>query len=92
MQHSFKYGFLFITLLSNLAFAVNLIDGEILYKESCIRCHGNDIQQEISLNNIEELKVGIEMCVDALNLPWNQIDINDTAGYLDVKYFHFEKF
>ncbi len=80
-----------ILLLSNVGFAANLIDGEILYKESCIRCHGSDIHKEIALEDIVQLKVGIQLCVNALYLPWNQTDINDTAGYLDSQYFHFDK-
>jgi hypothetical protein len=80
-----------LSLTSFLANSANLIDGEILYKESCIRCHEDNITENNFVVNIKELKDKISGCVYHLQLPWNDTDIGDTAAYLDKKYFFFDE-
>ncbi len=73
-----------------LALPVNLVDGEILYKESCIECHQGNLEEESYIFDMETLTDKIGICAYYLNLPWNEQDIQDTAGYLDKKYFDFD--
>jgi len=71
--------------------AANIIDGEILYKESCIECHESNPSKEMLIFSMKKLKNKIYGCVGQLNLPWNDQDVDDTAEYLDVKFFHFDE-
>ena len=71
--------------------AANIIDGEILYKESCIECHESNPSEEMLIFSMKKLKNKIYGCAGQLNLPWNDQDIDDTAEYLDVKFFHFDE-
>jgi hypothetical protein len=89
----FSRGSIFTLLLSltSLTSQANIIDGEILYKESCISCHGDSIAEASSIYSIKQMKKKIKGCVYYLDLPWNKQDISDTAEYLDVKYFHLDE-
>jgi hypothetical protein len=71
--------------------AANIIDGEILYKESCIECHESNPSKEMLIFSMKKLKNKIYGCVGQLNLPWNDQDVDDTVEYLDVKFFHFDE-
>jgi hypothetical protein len=88
----YKYQlFLSIILLTELVDSANIIDGEILYKESCIECHETNPSEEMLIFSMKKLKNKIYGCVGQLNLPWNEQDVDDTAEYLDVKFFHFDE-
>lgn len=91
-KNFFNRGFVYILLffITNLAAQANIVDGEILYKESCIGCHGDSIAEASSIYSIIQMKEKIKGCVYYLDLPWNKQDISDTAEYLDVKYFHLD--
>jgi len=80
---------IFFTL--NSANAANIVDGEILYKESCIECHEANPSEEMLIFSMKKLKNKIYGCAGQLNLPWNDQDVDDTAEYLDVKFFHFDE-
>jgi hypothetical protein len=41
--------------------------------------------------SMKKLKNKIYGCAGQLNLPWNDQDVDDTAEYLDVKFFHFDE-
>ena len=71
--------------------AANIIDGEILYKESCIECHESNPSEEMLIFSMKKLKNKIYGCVGQLNLPWNDQDVDDTVEYLNVKFFHFDE-
>ena len=75
----------------NSANAANIVDGEILYKESCIECHEANPSEEMLIFSMKKLKNKIYGCAGQLNLPWNDQDVDDTAEYLDVKFFHFDE-
>ncbi len=82
----------FLTILVfNSANAANIVDGEILYKESCIECHESNPSEEMLIFSIKKLKKKIYGCVGQLDLPWNEQDVDDTVEYLDVKFFHFDE-
>ena len=81
----------FVAFESSLVNAANIIDGEILYKESCIECHKANPSEEMLIFSMKKLKNKIYGCVGQLNLPWNEQDVDDTAEYLDVKFFHFDE-
>ena len=82
------YIFVLMIFASSLVKSANIIDGEILFKESCVQCHDKP-SEEMMIFSMKRLKNKIYGCVGQLDLPWNEQDVDDTAEYLDVKYFHF---
>ena len=86
------YALILGVLITGSSIAVNLVDGEILYKESCIQCHGidEDLSENSLMDSVDPLKEKIFDCIYRLDIPWNEHDIADTAGYLDIKYYHFK--
>ena len=83
--------FLFPAVIHAQPYNPNIVDGEILFKESCIRCHGETLAEYSAIITTKKLKDKIRGCVYHLDLPWHDSDIADTAHYLDKKYFNFEE-
>lgn len=87
--NSKSYIFILLIIFSNLVHSASISDGEILFKESCIQCHENS-SEEMMIFSMNKLTNKIYGCVGQLDLPWNEQDVEDTAAYLDDKYFHFD--
>ncbi len=85
---------LLIALLPSLALAQpNIVDGKLLYEESCIKCH-SDPYLSIGLNEMSnpiELSYMVNVCSEHFQLNWNQQDIEDTTHYLNTEFFRFDK-
>ncbi len=70
-----------------------LIDGEVLYTEECQRCHDNSlvpINDNTSMQSLNDIREQISLCVGVLNIPWFPEDEEDVALYLNHDFFHFE--
>lgn len=82
---------LYFVSLSSFALEPNLIDGKILYEESCAQCHGSDYYLGLGMDemtNIYEILHWVEGCSKHFHLGWNDQDITDTAHFLNKEYFH----
>lgn len=69
-----------------------LIDGEVLYTEECQRCHDNSlvpINDNTSMESLNDVREQISLCVGVLNIPWLPEDEEDVALYLNHDFFHF---
>ena len=71
----------------------NIVDGKLLYEESCAKCHGSDYYQGLSVEEVTntfELMHWVDTCSKHFNLDWNDQDIEDTVHYLNREFFKLD--
>jgi hypothetical protein len=71
----------------------NISDGELLYGESCAKCHGTEYYQGLSVEEVTntfELVLWVDTCSKHFNLDWNDQDIKDTVHYLNREFFKLD--
>ena len=72
----------------------NIIDGKLLYGESCAKCHGTEYYQGLGMsepNDVVELTHWVDTCSQHFNLDWNDQDIEDTVHYLNREFFRLDR-
>ena len=82
---------LILAALLSSAVHANLSDGQLLYEESCAKCHHSPYQSLgwNEMTNILEVRHMVEACSDYFQLDWNQQDVRDTVEYLNNEFFFF---
>lgn len=84
---------LFFLLSTASMAAPNLADGQLLYDESCAKCHHTPYQS-LGWNEMtskREVSHMVSACSDHFQLEWNDQDIEDTTEFLNTEFFFFDK-
>ncbi|MCP4994310.1 MAG: cytochrome c [Gammaproteobacteria bacterium] len=83
------------TLIATSAFAddFDTDNGKELVDEHCYACHGNEIytRQDHRVQNRGQLSAQVQRCEQMLKLQWFDSDIEDSAEYLNIKFYHYKK-
>ncbi len=82
----------FVAYAFSAAALANPSDGQLLYNESCAKCHHTPYQTLgwAELTNRFELRHMVGACSDYFQLDWDRQDVNDTVEYLNKEFFFFE--
>ncbi|MDR4518006.1 MAG: hypothetical protein MRK00_11565 [Nitrosomonas sp.] len=83
-----------IPILCNSVYAQSGFDetrGELLYSIHCISCHDSEIhwREKKLVTNWDTLKDQVERWQGNLALDWNDNDIIDVTGYLNLQFYHY---
>ena len=73
--------------------AADVDAGKELVNENCYACHGNEIytRKDRIVNSRSSLTQQVQRCELALGLQWFEDDVENSAEYLNLKFYHFEK-
>ena len=73
--------------------AADVDAGKELVNENCYACHGNEIytRKDRIVNSRSSLTQQVQRCELALGLQWFEDDVENSAEYLNLKFYHFGK-
>ncbi|MET0065127.1 MAG: cytochrome c [Candidatus Thiodiazotropha sp.] len=81
------------TLLVSLpAQSADTENGQSLYQENCLKCHGSEVytRADRRINNLPALHKQVRFCEQNLGLTWFDDQIDDTTGFLNHSFYHFK--
>ena len=67
--------------------------GKKLVDEHCYACHGTDVytRDNRRVTSRSGLSAQVQRCELALNLNWFDDDVENSAEYLNLEFYHFKK-
>ena len=67
--------------------------GEKLVTKDCTRCHGSEVytRADRKVTSLPGLHKQVRRCEQMLGLTWFDEDIENTADYLNQRYYKFSK-
>jgi mono/diheme cytochrome c family protein len=67
--------------------------GQLLYETHCNSCHDNSVhgRNPRKAASIEKIEYFVKRWSTELNLKWSQSDIEAVTGYLNSRYYQYEK-
>jgi len=67
--------------------------GQLLYETHCGACHESSVHSRNprKATSKDEIKKWVTRWSTELKLNWSSSDINDVAGFVNNRYYHFEK-
>ncbi|TVO75957.1 cytochrome c [Sedimenticola selenatireducens] len=83
---------LLLTLFSQ-ANAFDIEAGKKQVSENCTSCHGSELytRSDRRVSSRKGVSTQVQRCQLALNLNWFDEDVENTAEYLNIEYYHFKK-
>lgn len=73
--------------------AFDIEAGKEQLSEHCTACHGSELytRSDRRVSNRTGVSTQVQRCQLALNLNWFDDDVENTAEYLNIEYYHFKK-
>lgn len=67
--------------------------GKALLDKNCYACHGNELytRSDRRVTSRPGLSTQVQRCELALDLNWFDDDVENTAEYLNIQFYHFKK-
>jgi cytochrome c553 len=81
-----------LILASTSLLAGDALKGKHLNDKHCVKCHGSEVytRQDRRVNSLSALHQQVRFCEQNLELTWFDEDIDNTATYLNQKYYRFD--
>jgi len=78
---------------SSPLWAFDIAAGKQLLEENCNSCHGSELytRKDRMVTSRPGLTTQVKRCEQALGLTWFDDDVDNTAEYLNQKYYRFGK-
>jgi cytochrome c553 len=92
--HTVKFTlFILLTTLFSQANAFDVDAGKKQLNENCTSCHGSELytRSDRRVSSRKGVSTQVQRCQLALNLNWFDEDVENTAEYLNIEYYHFKK-